>query len=68
MKKNNFIKDARKEFEKWLKIPKILKANKVYISELKIANDRVDFLEVNNKKLNDQVMELKNKLKDNNIK
>lgn len=63
-----YLKKLRKEFEKWLKIPKILKANKVYISELKIANDRVDFLEVNNKKLNDQVMELKNKLKDNNIK
>ena len=63
-----YLKKLRKEFEKWLKIPKILKANKVYISELKIANDRVDFLEVNNKKLNDQVMELKNKLKDNNLK
>ena len=63
-----YLKKLRKEFEKWLKIPKILKANKVYIGELKIANDRVDFLEVNNKKLNDQVMELKNKLKDNNLK
>ena len=63
-----YLKKLRKEFEKWLNIPKILKVNKVYIGELKIANDRVDFLEVNNKKLNEQVMELKNKLKDNNLK
>lgn len=60
------IKKIRKELEKWLNIPKILKANKTYINELKIANDKIEeleskikFLEVNNEKLNSQVLKLK---------
>lgn len=63
------IKKFRKEIEKWLNIPKILKANKIYINELKIANDKIDeletkiqFVEVNNKKLNSQVIKLKKEL------
>lgn len=63
------IKKVRKELENWLNIPKILKANKIYINELKIANDKIDeletkiqFVEVNNKKLNSQVIKLKKEL------
>lgn len=63
-----YLKKLRKELEKWLNIPHVIKLNKELNKEIIIKNTRCDFLEVNNKKLNEQVMELKNKLKDNNIK
>jgi hypothetical protein len=63
------IKKFRKEIENWLNIPKILKTNKIYINELKIANDKIEeletkiqFVEVNNEKLNSQVLKLKKEL------
>ena len=63
------IKKVRKELEKWLNIPKILMANKVYISELKEKNKiideletRIKFVKVNNEKLNSQVIKLKKEL------
>lgn len=56
------LKKLRKEIEKWLNIPKILKANKVYISELKIAHDKIDFLEVCNKNKDEEIIKLKKRL------
>lgn len=70
------IKKIRKELEKWLKIPKILVANKVYEAELKAKNKvidelnekiinlevRIKFFEINNEKLNSQVIKLKREI------
>lgn len=59
-----FLKKIRKEVEKWLNIPKILKANKVYISELKIANDRIEFLESANKNKDTENLKLRRIIED----
>lgn len=70
------IKKIRKELEKWLNIPKVLVANKVYEVELKAKNKvidelnekiinlevRIKFFEINNEKLNSQVIKLKREI------
>lgn len=60
------LKKWRKELEKWLRIPKILLLNKQYVSELKTKdeiidklNTKIEFVEINNDKLNHQVIQLK---------
>lgn len=69
------LKKLRKELEKLLNIPKILKANKVYIDELKIANDKIDelqleltFVKNNEHKRTEEVIKLKKEIENYKLK
>lgn len=70
------IKKLRKEFEKWLKIPQIIRANRIYIRELNYATDKIEelrntietlqteilFYEQKYNKINDKYINLKSEI------
>lgn len=51
-----YLKKLRKELQKWLNIPHVLKLNKTYVKELQAKDDiieektkRIEYLETNNR-------------------